>query len=56
MANAGCELVQPKAIDLARRAGVRLIVRGLDENAPRSVVSEEEPEFQELADVDRPDR
>ncbi len=42
MADEGCELVQDRAIEAARVAGVRLIVRGLDEATPGSVVSEEE--------------
>ena len=56
MADAGCELIQPKAIEVARQARVRLIVRGLDENAPSSVVSEEETDWRELADADRRER
>jgi aspartate kinase len=56
MAGAGCELVQPRAIEAARRARVRLIVRGLDESAPRSIVSEEEAEFPQLAATSRRDR
>ena len=40
MADAGCELVQAEAIETARRTGVRLLVRSLDEMAPASVVSE----------------
>jgi aspartate kinase len=40
MASAGCELVQVEAIEAARQAGLRLLVRSLDEMAPVSVVSE----------------
>src|SRR5579863_6194979 len=40
MADAGCELVQAEAITAARSAGIRLLVRSLDEMAPVTVVSE----------------
>ena len=43
MANAGCEVVQGRAIEAARAAGVRLIVRGLDDTAG-SIVSENSDE------------
>jgi aspartate kinase len=39
MADAGCELVHPGAIRAARAAGLRLVVRKLDDGEPRSVVS-----------------
>jgi aspartate kinase len=39
MARAGCELLQPQAIEAARVAGLRLVVRKLDDGEPRSVVS-----------------
>ncbi len=42
MAAAGCELVQLRAIEMARSAGLRLVVRGLDDAAPASVVSRDE--------------
>jgi aspartokinase len=39
MANAGCELIQAQAIETARIARLRLIVRGLDDSSPTSTVS-----------------
>jgi aspartate kinase len=39
MADAGCELVQPKAIQVARAAGLRLLVRGMDDPTSASIVS-----------------
>jgi aspartate kinase len=39
MANAGCELVQPRAIEAARVAGLRVVVRSLDDAAPGTIVS-----------------
>jgi aspartokinase len=39
MADAGCELVHSGAIRAARAAGLRLVVRSLDEAAPASIVS-----------------
>lgn len=39
MAEGGCELVQPRAIEAARRAGLRLVVRSADDAAPASIVS-----------------
>jgi aspartate kinase len=39
MADAGCELVQQQAIETARTAGLRLVVRGLDDAAPGTIVS-----------------
>lgn len=41
MAETGCDLIQPQALETARRARVRLVVRSLDDGAPSSVVSEE---------------
>ncbi len=38
MADAGCELVHPGAIKAARAAGLRLVVRSLDDAAPASIV------------------
>jgi aspartate kinase len=39
MADTGCELVQRQAIDAARAARLRLVVRGMDEAAAASIVS-----------------
>lgn len=39
MARAGCELLQPQAIEAARVAGLRLVVRRLDDAEPRSIIS-----------------
>ena len=39
MADDGCELVQQQAIEAARSARLRLVVRGLDEAAAASIVS-----------------
>jgi aspartokinase len=39
MADGGCELVHPGAIKAARVAGLRLLVRSLDDTAPASIVS-----------------
>jgi aspartate kinase len=41
MADAGCELVHPGAIRAACAAGLRLVVRSLDDTAPASIVSGE---------------
>ena len=41
MADTGCELVQRRALEAARRARLRLVVRSLDDNSPASVVSED---------------
>ncbi len=40
MAAAGCDLVQAAAVEAAQRSGTRLIVRSVDEHAPRTVVSD----------------
>jgi aspartate kinase len=40
MADTGCDLIQPRALEAARRARVRLIVRSMDDRAPSSIVSE----------------
>jgi aspartate kinase len=42
MADAGCELVHPGAIRVACAAGLRLVVRSLDDTAPASIVSRDE--------------
>ena len=39
MADAGCELVQTRALEAARIASLRIVVCGLDESAPASVIS-----------------
>jgi len=39
MAGAGCDLVQPRAIEKARSAALRLVVRSLDDAMPASIVS-----------------
>lgn len=39
MARSGCDLIQPRALEAARRAGLRLVVRTMDDCAPSSVVS-----------------
>jgi aspartate kinase len=39
MAKAGCDLVQERALEEARTAGLRLIVRSLDDGEPGSIVS-----------------
>jgi aspartate kinase len=39
MADAGCELVQARALEAARIASLRIVVCGLDESAPASVIS-----------------
>jgi len=41
MAKAGCNLVQARALEEARAAGLRLIVRSLRDGEPGSIVSEE---------------
>lgn len=40
MADGGCDLVQRRALEAARRAGLRLVIRSLDEKAPATIVSE----------------
>ena len=40
LADDGCELVQRRALEAARQAGLRLVVRGIGEDAPASIVSE----------------
>jgi aspartokinase len=50
MAGAGCELVQPRAIEAARAAGLRLVVRSLNDVAPVSVVSSDERATERSAD------
>lgn len=39
MAKAGCALLQPQAIEAARIAGLRLVVRRLDDAEPQSIIS-----------------
>jgi aspartate kinase len=39
MASAGCELVQARAIEAARVAGLRVVVRSLDDAAPGTILS-----------------
>ena len=39
MADTGCALVQQRAIETARAAGLRVVVRGLDDTAPGTIVS-----------------
>jgi aspartate kinase len=39
MAEAGCELVQARALQAARIASLRIVVCGLDEGAPASIIS-----------------
>jgi aspartate kinase len=38
MAETGCDLIQPQALETARRARVRLVVRSMDDHAPSSIV------------------
>lgn len=49
MADRGCELVQPGAIEIARTVGLRLVVRTLDDAAAASVVSADEHAAERLA-------
>jgi aspartate kinase len=39
MADKGCELVQRRALEAARKVGLRLVIRGLGDNTTGSVVS-----------------
>jgi aspartate kinase len=39
MADTGCELVHRQAVECAKAAGLRLVVRNLDDAAPRTVIS-----------------
>lgn len=41
MAETGCDLIQPRALDAARRRRLRLVVRSMDDSAPASIVSED---------------
>lgn len=41
MADRGCDLVQPRALEVVRRAGLRLVVRTMDDRAPSSIISED---------------
>jgi aspartate kinase len=38
MADSGCDLIQPQALEAARQARVRLVVRSMDDDAPSSMV------------------
>jgi aspartate kinase len=49
MVDVGCELVQPRAIETARTAGLRLVIRSFDDRAPASVVSGDERAAERLA-------
>jgi aspartate kinase len=40
LAEGGCDLVQREALLVAQRSGTTLVIRALDESAPRSVVSD----------------
>jgi len=40
MAETGCDLIQPQALETARLARVRLVVRSMDDHAPSSIVSD----------------
>lgn len=41
MVDAGCDLIQRRALEAARRARLRLVVRSMDDTAPASIVSED---------------
>jgi aspartate kinase len=41
MADSGCDLVQPRALEAARDARLRLVVRSMDDSAPASIVSQD---------------
>jgi aspartokinase len=41
MAQAGCELVQVQALEVAQGAKLRLIVRAIDDGLPSTVISHE---------------
>lgn len=41
MAKTGCDLIQPRALEAAQRARLRLVVRTTEDSAPASVVSED---------------
>jgi aspartate kinase len=41
MAETGCDLIQPRALEAARHARLRLVVRRMDDSAPVSIVSED---------------
>jgi len=41
MAERGCDLVQQRALEAARHARLRLVVRSMDDSAPASVVSDD---------------
>lgn len=41
MAASGCDLIQSRALEAARRGGLRLVVRTIDDRAPSSIVFED---------------
>ena len=41
MAHDGCDLIQARALEAARKARLRLVVRTMDDRAPSSIVSED---------------
>ncbi|MGH9726733.1 MAG: aspartate kinase, partial [Candidatus Acidiferrales bacterium] len=46
LAEAGCDLVQKKAIEAAARCGLPLVVRSLSEAAPLSLIAQRNPQFE----------
>ncbi|MGH9707674.1 MAG: hypothetical protein ACRD5R_13025 [Candidatus Acidiferrales bacterium] len=46
LAEAGCDLVQKKAIEAAARCGLPLVVRSLSEAAPLSLIAQRIPQFE----------
>jgi aspartate kinase len=44
MADEGCDLIQRRALEVARRARLRLVVRSMDDRAPASIISEDAPD------------
>ena len=46
LADAGCDLVQKKAIEAAARSGLPLVVRSLDESAPLSLIAPTNPHIE----------
>jgi aspartokinase len=52
MAKVGCELAQPRAVEVARSAGLRLVFRSLDHTAPASIVSRGKRAVKRLAHGD----
>jgi aspartate kinase len=41
MTDSGCDLIQRRALEAARQAGLRLVVRSMDDSTPASIVSED---------------